>query len=186
MSAFGVRHRVEETVAAMSLTELADHIEAKHHVYLSDELPRLMTMTREVVAVHSGSDPRLQQVQDTFQAMAAELCCHMIKEEGCLFPLIRQLEASDRPPLTHRCSVAGPIRQMEFEHDEADSALVRLRELTDDFTPPEWSCSKYRVLLDALAHLEQDMHIHIHKENDVLFPRALELEAQRQRGVPIA
>ena len=186
MSTFDVRRTVEDIVAVMSLTELADHIEATHHVYLSEELPRLMAMTREVTAIHGGSDPRLQQVQETFRAMAAELCGHMIKEENCLFPLIRQLEATDRPPSTDCCSVAGPIRQMEFEHDEADSALVRLRKLTDDFTPPEWACSKYRVLLDALAHLEQDMHLHIHKENDVLFPRALELEAQRQRGLPVA
>ena len=78
------------------------------------------------------------------------------------------------------------MSQMESEHDDAGSALERLRELTDGFVPPEWACKTYRGLLAALAYLERDMHSHIHKENNVLFPNALKLEALRQRGVPVA
>ena len=68
---------------------------------------------------------------------------------------------------------------MEAEHDQAGSALERLRELTDNFTPPDWACNTYRVLLDSLNHLECDLHQHIHKENNVLFPRALEMEERK-------
>lgn len=165
--------------AAMSLTELANHIEQTHHAYLRHELPRLVSMLEKVADVHGARDPRLLQVLDTFPAMANELYSHMVKEEQCLFSMVRQLEASDQPPLFHCGSLANPIRQMEWEHDQAGSALEQLRELTDDFVPPEWACNSYRVVLDALSHLERDMHMHIHKENNILFPRALEMEAQK-------
>jgi regulator of cell morphogenesis and NO signaling len=118
--------------------------------------------------------------------MALELWRHMFKEEEVLFPMIRQMEASGRPPLIHCGTVANPIRQMEIEHDDAGSALERLRELTDGFAPPEWACKTYRALLAGLAFLERDMHSHIHKENNVLFPSAVEMEALRHRGAPVA
>jgi regulator of cell morphogenesis and NO signaling len=167
-------------VTAMSLTELANHIEKTHHAYLHEELPRLAGLSRDVASMHGGRDPRLQQVQETFRAMALELWRHMFKEEQCLFPMIRQLETSDRTPTFHCGTLGNPIQQMESEHDDAGSALERLRELTDGFEPPEWACKKYRALLAALSHLERDMHRHIHKENNILFPRALEMELQKR------
>jgi regulator of cell morphogenesis and NO signaling len=173
-------------VTSMSLTELADHIEKTHHAYLREELPRLAAMTKKVADRHGGHDPRLREVQKTFGAMALELSQHMFKEEQCLFPMIRQLEASERPAALHCATVANPIRQMELEHDDAGTALVRLRELTDGFSPPEWACNTYRALLAGLAYLERDMHAHIHKENNVLFPSALDFEAIRKRGLPVA
>jgi regulator of cell morphogenesis and NO signaling len=170
----------------MSLTELVDHIEQTHHAYLHEELPRLAAMTKKVAARHGGCDPRLVKLQETFQTMAQELWQHMAKEEQCLFPLIRQMEASDRAPSLHRATLAHPICQMEFEHDDAGAALEQLRELTDGFEPPEWACKTYRALLAGLAYLERDMHSHVHKENNVLFPRTLKLEALQQRGLPVA
>lgn len=173
-------------VSTMSLTELADHIEKTHHAYLHEELPRLAEMTQKVTTVHGEKDPRLQQVQETFRAMALELWRHMFKEEECLFPMIRRLEAGDRAASIHCGTIANPIRQMESEHDDAGSALERLRELTDGFAPPEWACKTYRALLAGLAFLERDMHSHVHKENSGLFPRALEMETQVQRKLPVA
>ena len=167
-------------VAAMSLTQLADHIVKTHHAYLRKELPRLAGILEEVASAYGQRDTRLFHAGTTFGAMAQELWSHMLKEEMCLFPMIRQLEACDRPPKFHVASIADPIRQMELEHDGADSALERLRELTDGFTPPRWACDTYRGLLKALSHLVRDMHLHIHKENNVLFPRALEMEAQKR------
>jgi regulator of cell morphogenesis and NO signaling len=172
-------------VTSMSLTELVDHIEKTHHANLREELPRLEATIRKLVAVHGDSDPRLHQVASTFRAMAGELSCHVMKEEESLFPRIRQLEASVWPPF-YCGTVANPIRQMELEHDDADMALVSLRELTDNFTPPKWACKTYRALLIALAAFERDMHFYIHKENNVLFPRAVEMEALRRRGTPVA
>jgi regulator of cell morphogenesis and NO signaling len=173
-------------VMSMSLTELVDHIEKTHHAYLREELPRLAGMIQTVASTHGERDPRLHQAQEAFGAMALELSRHMFKEEECLFPMIRQLEASSRPPSFHCGTLANPIRQMESEHDDAGSGLERLRELTDGFTPPEWACKTYRALLAGLAFLERDLHLHIHKENNVLFPSALEMEAVRQRGLPVA
>lgn len=165
--------------ATMPLSELADHIEQTHHVYLRSEFPRLDEVTQKVASVHGDKDPRLHQVRDTFLALAGELSNHMMKEEQILFPMLRQLAASDETPRFHCGMLANPIGQMEMEHEQADSALVRLRELTDGFAIPDWACNSYRDLLDALEHFEQDLHEHIHKENNVLFPRALEMEQRK-------
>lgn len=167
--------------ASMTLTELADHIEQTHHVYLRSELPRLDAMTEKVASVHGDKEPRLHEVRETFLALAAELSSHMMKEERILFPMARQLEACETAPAFHCGSVQNPIRQMEHEHDEAGAALERLRNLTNSFTPPEWACNTYRAMLDALAQLERDLHLHIHKENNVLFPRTHELEQAKSR-----
>jgi len=136
-----------------------------------------MQMTAKVASVHGGEDARLHDVQRVFAAMAEELFAHMMKEERILFPMVRALDANAAMPVFHCGSIANPIRQMEFEHDEAGGALGRLRELTDTFAVPAFACNTYRAMLDALAHFERDLHLHIHKENNVLFPRAIELEA---------
>ena len=162
---------------AMSLTELADHIEQTHHAYLREELPRLDFMTEKVSRVHGDKEPRLLQVRDAFVALRAELEPHMLKEERILFPIVRQLEASASRPEFHCGSVANPIRQMEHEHDQAGNALAILREATDGFVAPDWACNTYRAMLGGLEQLESDLHQHIHKENNVLFPKAIELES---------
>ncbi len=162
--------------AAMSLTELADHIVETHHNYLRTELPRLDAITHKVASVHGGKDSRLLQIRETFIAFSAELFGHMMKEEQILFPMVREIENSEGAPNFHCGSLANPIRQMELEHDNAGSALEKFHGLTDGYTPPDWACNTYRAMLDALSQLEQDLHQHIHKENNVLFPRALEVE----------
>ncbi len=167
-------------VDAMNLTELADHIEATHHTYLREELPRLDFMTEKVSRVHGDKDQWLHQMREAFVALKAELEPHMIKEENVLFPIVRQLEASDVRHGFDCGSVANPIRQMEHEHDQAGNALVTLSESTDGYAPPEWACNTYRAMLDSLARLQRDMHQHIHKENNVLFPKAIELEQVTQ------
>ncbi|MCA9127146.1 MAG: iron-sulfur cluster repair di-iron protein [Planctomycetales bacterium] len=166
---------------SMTLTELADHIEATHHAYLKEELPRLDFMTEKVAWVHGEHEPRLAQTRQAFLALKAELEPHMMKEERILFPIIRQLEQADGPLQFHCGSVANPIRQMEHEHDQAGGALGVLSESTDRYTPPEWACNTYRAMLDSLARLEADMHQHVHKENNVLFPKAIQLEAEVQK-----
>lgn len=165
--------------SAMSLTDLADHIEQTHHVYLRSELPRLSELTAKVARVHGEHDGRLAQVSQTLEALSQELYQHMMKEEQVLFPMVRQLEQASTTPQFHCGSLANPVRQMELEHDTAGDALGDLRKLTDNFTLPEWGCNSYRAMLDGLAELEGDLHQHIHKENNVLFPRALEMEKQK-------
>lgn len=166
---------------ALSLAELADHIEATHHAYLREELPRLDRMTEKVARVHGDREPRLLQVRRAFVALKAELEPHMLKEEQVLFPIMRRLDASHSAQQTHCGSVANPIRQMEHEHDQAGAELAVLREATDGYTPPEWACNTYRAMLDSLERLEADMHQHVHKENNVLFPKTLNRENGGQR-----
>lgn len=165
--------------ASMGLAALADHIEATHHAYLREELPRLDVMTKKVAQVHGDAEPRLHDIRRIFVACREELEAHMLKEERVLFPMIRELEQADGPVAFHCGSLANPIRMMEHEHDNAGDSMTRFKELTDGYAPPEWACNTYRAMVDGLAAFERDMHQHVHKENNVLFPRALELEASR-------
>jgi regulator of cell morphogenesis and NO signaling len=162
---------------AMTLSELCDHIEATHHAYLRQELPRLDEMTAKVARVHGDKEPKLLEIRAAFVELEAELMPHMMKEEQILFPIIRKLEASTARPEFHCGSVSNPIRRMENEHDHAGDTLKRLRQLTNDYTPPGWACNTYRALFDGLRELEENMHQHVHKENNVLFVKAAELEA---------
>ena len=161
---------------AMTLSQLADQIEATHHAYLREELPRLDLMTEKVSRVHDDKDARLIQMRDAFVALKAELEPHMMKEEQVLFPIIRQMEAaSGRLEIDCR-NVSNPIREMEHEHEHAGNAWVILNQTTDGYTPPDWSCNTYRAMLDSLEKLEANMHQHVHKENNVLFVKAMEME----------
>ncbi len=161
----------EVDAAAMSLTELANHIEGTHHAYLKEELPRLVEMADRVAYKHGHRDPQLREVAATVMDLAGDMIAHMQKEEVVLFPLVRQIEAGARGGF--HATVADPIRAMELEHDDAGRALARLRELTDGFVPDGEACNTHRALLAGLAELEEDLHRHVHKENNILFPRTL-------------
>jgi regulator of cell morphogenesis and NO signaling len=173
----------EIDLEGMTLSALADHIVRTHHDYLRHELPRLEALMDKVSSAHGGYDRRLVQVRDIFASMASEMNSHMWKEEQILFPLVNRFEANDLPTNFRVASLAYPIRQIELEHFDFESALERIQVLTDNFVPPERACNTYRVMLDALSFLQQDLCVHIQKENNALFPRALELEAQRDRSV---
>jgi regulator of cell morphogenesis and NO signaling len=158
------------------MTELADHIEQTHHAYLREELPRLTGLVGKIREVHGERHPKLVEVQRVFLGLRDELMMHMMKEEQVLFPMIRQMEASDNEPSFDCGSVDNPIRVMEHEHDNAGNALARLNELTGGYLPPADACNTYRATLSGLQELELDLHLHIHKENNILFPRASERE----------
>lgn len=162
--------------ASMTLSDLCDHIEARHHAYLKAELPRLHAMIRKVAAVHGDKHPWMHEVRSVFDELHAEMQSHMMKEEHVLFPIIRRLERGESNAAFHCGGVANPIRVMEHEHDSAGGALSRMRQLSSDYTPPEGACNTFRAMLDGLRELEEDMHQHVHKENNILFPRALQVE----------
>lgn len=172
--------------AAMPLDTLCDHIVERHHEYLRRELPRLMQMANKVAKVHGDNDPRLEGVAETLRGLAAELEVHTMKEERVLFPAIRALAQCDGLPPMPFGTLANPIHAMEADHDGAGDGLARLADLTDDYTPPEWACNTYQAFLDGLHDLELDLHQHIHKENNVLFPRAIEEENRRRARVAIS
>lgn len=162
-----------------SLGELCDHIESTHHAFLRDELPRLASLVVKVAQAHGAAHPELAELKDVFNSLRAELEPHMFKEERILFPAIRRLEASDDVPRFGFGSLGNPIHVMEDEHQSAGDALRRMRELTLDFQAPPDACDAYRGLMTDLRGLERDLHAHIHKENNILFPRAAALEASK-------
>ena len=154
-----------------------------HHAYLRMELPRLEAMLSKVARVHGDKEARLHQMLSVFRGFIEELNAHMMKEERILFPAIEQMEQSGARPAACFASVKHPIAQMEAEHDGAGAALETLSALSDAYTPPDWACNTYRAMLDGLHDLEQNMHTHVHKENNVLFPRAIALEEAIAAGM---
>ncbi|HXE72997.1 MAG TPA: iron-sulfur cluster repair di-iron protein [Candidatus Nitrosotenuis sp.] len=169
----------EERWTEAPLKDLADHIEATHHAYLRRELPRLAGMLDRLVTVHGQRHPELAELRGVFASFEAEMWPHMMKEETVLFPLIRALEAGGGETFG---SLSCPIQAMEAEHDQASRDLARMRQITGGFSPPADACGTYRAALAGLAELEEDTHRHIHKENSILFPRALALESERSSG----
>jgi regulator of cell morphogenesis and NO signaling len=159
-----------------SLATLCNHIEQTHHAYLRTELPRLTTLIAKLVDAHGEAHPELPKVQHEFAALRGELEPHMFKEEQVLFPAIRRLEQVKTPPTFPFGTVANPIRMMEHEHDNAGNGLAHIRELTCEYRVPADACNTYRAALHGLSELELDLHQHIHKENNLLFPRAMEME----------
>ena len=156
------------------LGSLIGHIVATYHQPLRAELPRLQAMARKVAGVHGDKAPPLIRVADIIEELAAELTTHMQKEEVVLFPTIDALEARALQPAM---PLAAPITMMQHEHDDAGALLAELRTLTDGYEPPAWACAALRALYDGLEELEVAMHVHVHLENNILFPRALRLVA---------
>lgn len=155
-----------ECWADAPLEELIEHIVHTYHRSLDEELPRLEAMASKVNRVHGDKDPeRLSSILSVFQSLKAELEEHMIKEEQILFPMILRGQGTN---------AQAPVSVMLHEHDQAGRALESLRELTDDYNPPTIACNTWAALYHGLGALETDLHQHIHLENNILFPRALQ------------
>ena len=148
---------------------LVDHIVATYHEPLREELPRLESMATKVLRVHGSKAPYLGRVEALLMELAADLRLHMQKEEWVLFPAIRAIEGGAHPGMP----ISAPIGVMEHEHDRAGSVLSELREITGGYVVPPWACETFRALYRGLSELETTMHVHVHLENNVLFPRAL-------------
>ena len=170
------RNSADADYRAMPMSRLCDEIEATHHVYMKRELPRLTELFQKTCAAHAENHPELVQAAQVFQGLKLEIEGHLMKEEQVLFPMIRQIEVAAEPPRFHCGSMSAPVSVMELEHDNAGAALAKLRKLTSDYTPPADACNTYGAMLAGLAEMEFDLHQHIHKENNILFPRALEAE----------
>ena len=164
--------------ASLDVVELVDHIEATHHRYLWSEMPRLTALVERVRDVHGVRHPELDDVEACVVELRDDLEPHMVKEERVLFPMIRELATAEERPEFHCGSVGNPIAVMRREHDHAGALLGRLRDLTDGFEAPRDACASYQELYRALTELEADLHLHVHKENNVLFPMVEGLEAR--------
>jgi regulator of cell morphogenesis and NO signaling len=155
--------------SSMSPADLVDHVESTHHRYLHTELPRLDALAQKVASVHGGRHPELMDVLADLRDLRDDLEPHLAKEERVLFPAVRHLVAESeagRPAM----QLDAPIRVMRAEHDRAGELLAQLRADARDFAVPDDGCASYRALYEGLAELESDTHLHVHKENHLLFP----------------
>ena len=169
----------ESNWTALPLYDLIEHIKSTHHAYVREQIPNLEALLDKVTAKHGENHPELAGVRDKFDALADELGPHLMKEEQILFPYIARLEESSvqHEPAPPSCfgSVENPIRMMMSEHDNAGEAVREMRRLTADYKVPEDACTSFRALYKLLQEFEADLHQHIHKENNILFPKAARL-----------
>lgn len=163
-----------------SLDFLADYIVNTHHAYVRKNLPDIRAYAQKVMTVHGSYHPELIQVQYLVEQTNAELTTHMGKEEQILFPFIKELVARKNNPEGQRQSfldsAKGPIRMMEVEHDMVGNFLKDIRTVTHNYLIPQDACGSYKMLYKMLEDFEEDLHIHIHLENNILFPKTMELE----------
>ena len=168
--------------ATLSLARLVQHIVRIHHHCVRQELPRLAEMALKLAATRGDRAPELAKVAELIEKLRGEMYTHIQKEEQVLFPFISQMDQESivAYPPSHACfrSVTHPIFMMEQEHESADHIVAELIRLTNHFEPPSWACATHIALFSGLREFEADLKQHVHLENDVLFPRAIQLEAE--------
>jgi len=159
---------------------LIDYIITNHHSYVTNEVTTIEHHMQKVLSKHGEKNPELYSVNNFFNELKEELLIHMQKEEKMLFPYIKKMVLVQKnelefphPPFG---SVSSPVAVMEAEHENAGKLIHELRKTANNFTPPDDACTTFRILYSELAEFESDLHIHIHLENNILFPKAIELE----------
>ena len=162
------------------LAQLTQYIVERHHAFTREEIKRLNSLLAKVVSVHGMNHPELTRVQSVFRELDQELTMHMMKEEEFLFPYIEKMEAAvntkrSLPPCMFG-TVQNPVRMMMMEHDSAGDALREIRSITNSYAVPTDGCVSYHELYRALPAFEADLHEHIHLENNILFPRSIQME----------
>jgi regulator of cell morphogenesis and NO signaling len=183
----GRKSESAESWAQARLKDLSGHIVEKHHDYIRRESPRLMAQLEKVVDRHGNAHPEVCAIRDLFVALTDELRMHMMKEENVLFPYLVRTEAAmldgQKAPPAMFGSVEVPISRMLADHEDAGELSGRIRSLSGDFHPPGDACPTYRALYHGLEEFERDLHQHVHLENNILFPRALEMERKEKAHV---
>ena len=162
---------------------LADYIEKKHHRYVQEKTIEIQPYLDKICKVHGARHPELFDIQNDFNASAGELAAHMKKEELILFPFIRKMakakQENSKVDAALFGTVKNPIQMMMDEHTVEGDRFRKIEALSNHYTPPEDACNTYRVTFALLEEFEQDLHLHIHLENNILFPKAIEMEKER-------
>ncbi|MBP9211464.1 MAG: iron-sulfur cluster repair di-iron protein [Bacteroidetes bacterium] len=183
-SLFSAADPSTDAAATLELDALIDHIVMVHHAYVSRMIPVIYAHTQKVASVHGLRHPEVVKIAEHFSAVAEELMQHMKKEEMILFPYIRRLVAAKRSktPMAPSPfgSISNPIAMMEREHANAGDGLYQIRDLSSNYLPPADACTTYQVSFRELEEFERDLHRHVHLENNILFPAAVELEQSLQ------
>ena len=164
----------DNALAQLPLPELIDYIEQKHHSYVRNTAPLLLEYAEKMLRAHGEHYEVIKPLTGWIRALVDDLMPHLMKEEQILFPAVKALAAGES---VNGCfgHIGNPIRAMEYEHDEAGTILAKLRQLTDNYQAPEYACTTWRICYQTLAEFEADLHRHIHLENNLLFPKTLEL-----------
>lgn len=161
---------------------LADYIEKTHHRYAEDKSIEIIPYLTKICEVHGENHPELHEIKELFELVAGNLAQHMKKEELVLFPYIRKMEKAKRGgELLEKPSfgsIENPINQMELEHSAEGDRFRNIERLSNNYTPPVDACNTYRVTFAMLKEFEDDLHLHIHLENNILFPKSILLEKQ--------
>ena len=162
----------------MNLPQLADYIVQTHHAFVKNEMPQILAYLQKVSSKHGERHPDLYRIFQTFNAVKEEMEGHMKKEELILFPRIKEMQKLiDNENANFQLNITylqSPIAVMEQEHDHAGDLLNDIRILSNDYTPPQDACTTYRLSFAALKAFEMDLHQHVHLENNILFPKAIE------------
>jgi len=161
---------------SLSLTEMVDRLEVTHHAFLKEALPRLTELSTKVAGVHGDNHPELIEVDQLAKAIRTDLEPHMMKEERVLFPMVRQLDSADGPLEFHCGTLRNPISMMMMEHDRVGELLGQIRAATSAYSLPDDACASFRALYEGLAELESDTHMHVHRENNIVFPAVVRAE----------
>jgi regulator of cell morphogenesis and NO signaling len=168
--------------ASWPLDLLADYIEKKHHRYVENTTQSLIEYLNKICKVHGSNHPELFVINEEFNASAKELAAHMKREELILFPFIRKMVTvkNNQQQLPHPGfgTVKNPIQMMMEQHDIEGERFRKIAGLCNNYTPPADACNTYSVTLSLLKEFENDLHLHIHLENNILFPKALLLESE--------
>lgn len=166
----------------MELDVLCEYIVDKHHSYVSEAIPMILSYSQKVAQVHGAGHPPVIEICDLFAKVADELTHHMKKEEMVLFPFIKSLVAENQSggeaTIPHFGTVQNPIYVMEQEHELAGGLLKEINFLSNNYTPPDWACNTFKAMYAKIDEFEQDLHMHVHLENNILFPKAIQLERE--------
>ncbi|NNF34536.1 MAG: iron-sulfur cluster repair di-iron protein [Saprospiraceae bacterium] len=163
------------------LSFLIDYIVNEHHTYVRESIPIIMQYAEKVARVHGHNYPEVTEVYKIFSVVAEELNAHLQKEEMVLFPFVKELELAKKenraPLLPPFGSVNNPIKMMEHEHENAGDAFKEIAQLTNGYEPPMGACNTFRALYAKLEEFEEDLHQHVHLENNILHRKAAALES---------
>lgn len=167
---------------SMTAEQLISYILIHHHFYVKQSMPTILSHLEKVALKHGERFPYMTEVLYLFRSIHEEMTMHMHKEEVILFPRIKEIEAVFSIQQKRNFAegyIAGPIQVMETEHDHAGELLYRIRELTNGYTPPADACTTFKVSLAELKEFEEDLHRHVHLENNLLFPLAEKMLSQQ-------
>lgn len=173
-------------IQSLPIDELAEHIEKVHHSYVQKQIPVLNAFLEKLVKVHGERHPELLEIREAFKSSSEQLTMHMKKEELLLFPhvrkMVRAIKNNEKVGPAIFGTVLNPIEVMKAEHETEGDRFRRIAEWSNNYMPPEDACNTYRVAFNLLREFESDLHLHIHLENNILFPKAIELEELYSQG----